>query len=344
MQWGIDVNAARFINGARETLNGDGDVAPEELKHLYTDQGCTLQVHQPQRWDATIHRIVAALESKFGCLIGCNSYITPENTQGLAPHYDDVDVFVCQTSGTKRWFVYNVEAGGPAGHLTTKSSPDLDVDNLPKKPLLDVELSPGDVLYMPRGTVHQAQANQGGSSHLTLSAYQRWNFATLATTLLACMAENAPMGMQHDNPCVLPEDLRRGLPVGWLYNAGLQVCLTMQYSSTLLLKQTEFHDLFLLQNLIRLRWRAQREVQPRRLQLRLGASARKRAPKRAPMRASPPLVMVPRQPPLGLLQGCGRWLRQWSHSLSCSMWQQTPWRLTCGSTVRPPIQNSSATR
>lgn len=35
-------------------------------------------------------------------------------------------------------------------------------------------LQVGDVLYLPRGTVHQAVAQTEDSSHLTLSSYQRW--------------------------------------------------------------------------------------------------------------------------------------------------------------------------
>ena len=33
-----------------------------------------------------------ALERLFGCLVGANVYITPPESQGLAPHYDDVEV------------------------------------------------------------------------------------------------------------------------------------------------------------------------------------------------------------------------------------------------------------
>lgn len=50
--------------------------------------------------------------------------------------------------------------------------------------VLEVELCVGDVLYMPRGTVHQAAAQTGDSSHLTISTYQRCSYADLATHLL----------------------------------------------------------------------------------------------------------------------------------------------------------------
>lgn len=32
------------------------------------------------------------LECFFGSLVGSNVYITPEDSQGLPPHYDDVEV------------------------------------------------------------------------------------------------------------------------------------------------------------------------------------------------------------------------------------------------------------
>lgn len=158
------------------------------------------------------------------CTMAQHSTRAPPHPQ----HYDDVDVFVCQTSGTKRWLVYGPDAAGEAGHLTTKSSPDFQAKSLPK-PLLQVELSPGDVLYMPRGTVHQAQAQEQGSSHLTLSAYQRWNYGSLAGTLLRCLMDNMPLGLSSTEQCVLPRELRVGLPVGWLYESGLQVCCTEQW-------------------------------------------------------------------------------------------------------------------
>ena len=37
-------------------------------------------------------RICELLESHFGALVGANIYMTPGGSQGLAPHYDDVEV------------------------------------------------------------------------------------------------------------------------------------------------------------------------------------------------------------------------------------------------------------
>jgi ribosomal protein L16 Arg81 hydroxylase len=109
------------------------------------------------------------------------SYLTPAGSQGLAPHYDDVELWVVQTSGRKRWRLYDNVNGYM---LPNASSPDFDQASL-GKPCMEVELAVGDCLYMPRGTVHQAEAVEGvDSSHLTISTYQRCSFADLATHVL----------------------------------------------------------------------------------------------------------------------------------------------------------------
>ncbi len=75
----------------------------------------------------------------------------------------------------------------------------------------------GDVLYMPRGTVHQAVAQQDASTHLTISTYQNHSVGTLAQAVL----HSAMQGQEE--PLCLPLSLRRGLPPGFLYSHGYQV-------------------------------------------------------------------------------------------------------------------------
>lgn len=76
-------------------------VASEAVLTDLFSQDCTFQVHQPQRIHDNLWRLLAALEAHLGCLVGSNSYITAPKSQGLAPHHDDVEIFVCQTSGGK---------------------------------------------------------------------------------------------------------------------------------------------------------------------------------------------------------------------------------------------------
>lgn len=55
-------------------------------------------------------------------------------------------------------------------------------------PLLPLQV--GDVLYLPRGTIHQAVAQEEGSTHLTLSTYQRWTWGDLASSMLRTALES----------------------------------------------------------------------------------------------------------------------------------------------------------
>ncbi len=64
-------------------------------------------------------------------------------------------------------------------------------------PVMELVLEVGDVLYMPRGTVHQATAQKSGdSAHLTISTYQHWSWADLASHLLQVSALHGRVSCQ----------------------------------------------------------------------------------------------------------------------------------------------------
>lgn len=56
--------------------------------NIYQEQlSCSFSCWQDELW-----RIQEKLESFFGALVGSNVYITPQESQGLPPHHDDVEV------------------------------------------------------------------------------------------------------------------------------------------------------------------------------------------------------------------------------------------------------------
>lgn len=79
--------------------------------------------------------------------------------------------------GSKRWRLY--APGDDADLLPHDSSRDFQEEELGKL-LLDVVLHPGDLLYMPRGCIHQAEAlHDTHSLHLTVSANQHCSWTDL---------------------------------------------------------------------------------------------------------------------------------------------------------------------
>jgi len=94
-----------------------------------------------------------------------NAYITPAVSQGFKAHYDTHDVFVVQVHARN------------AGRIC-KSSYDLPLksqpydESLPEpEPDQEFDLNCGDVLYMPRGTIHWARSNNSTSAHVTIGVH-----------------------------------------------------------------------------------------------------------------------------------------------------------------------------
>ena len=65
--------------------------------------------------------------------------------QGLAPHHDDVEIFVCQTEGTKRWRLYKPRNGFS---LPNQPSGDLKEEEL-SEPIMDITLKVCTPVLMP---------------------------------------------------------------------------------------------------------------------------------------------------------------------------------------------------
>ncbi|KAL9150979.1 hypothetical protein ABFS82_11G023800 [Erythranthe guttata] len=123
----------------------------------------------------SIAAIADGLASLFGQpSAGVNMYLTPANSQGLARHSDDHCVFVCQIIGVKRWKVFP----RPDFQLPRLYEPCdswHDLENKSRKSdggeCQEFLLEEGDVLYIPRGSPHEAvtDVNAGFSLHLTLA-------------------------------------------------------------------------------------------------------------------------------------------------------------------------------
>lgn len=96
--------------------------------------------------------------------VGANAYLTPGHAQGFDIHYDNHCALVLQLEGTKRWTVFAPRDELPVARCTRK---------IPRRelapPLFEIQLAPGDVLYVPRGFPHCAAAEDESSLHVTLS-------------------------------------------------------------------------------------------------------------------------------------------------------------------------------
>lgn len=160
----------RIVRDGKETpiaelVGEDASGYAHAVESVYAEyrKGATVNLlFLEQQW-SPLSRLCHSLSEVLNAMFHVNVYLTPAGTRGLSEHYDTHDVFVAQVYGSKRWRLYSSPMRLP---LKTQryARPEEGVG----EPIADFTLRPGDLLYMPRGTVHEAVSNETASLHLTI--------------------------------------------------------------------------------------------------------------------------------------------------------------------------------
>ena len=139
----------------------NGLIHPEKMMRLFNN-GATIVIQGGQRYFTGVKALAKNLSDIFASPIQANLYITPDKSIGFNPHWDTHDVFVLQIEGSKTWHLYDFEV-----KLPTKSQP-FKGQPLKAEKTQTLQLKAGDFLYVPRGYVHDAIADDGVSAHITI--------------------------------------------------------------------------------------------------------------------------------------------------------------------------------
>jgi len=208
IQWGVNLDAVTFKEDKRETHNLAGRAHAPVVWDMY-QAGCSMRLLNPQTYSKSVWKVLSVLQDYFGSCVGANIYLTPANTQGFAPHYDDIEAFIIQLEGKKHWRLYNPLNEDEV--LPQYSSRNFSVTEI-GEPILDTVLEAGDLLYFPRGTIHQGDATDEHSLHITVSCYQKNSWGDLFKKLLPAIIDQA-----------VSEDVtfREGLPRDYLNYMGI---------------------------------------------------------------------------------------------------------------------------
>jgi ribosomal protein L16 Arg81 hydroxylase len=168
----------------------------EAALHREFAAGSTLVLSALEGELPALFALTRALESELSVRFQANIYCTPSNAQGFHPHYDSHDVIVLQVQGRKRWMLYDTPITLPYRRQ------EFHPDDFTVGPLsAEFTLEAGDVLYIPRGLMHDARSLDETSLHITLGA--------LHTSVTEVLAEAlSQLGLRE-------VDFRRGTPVGY---------------------------------------------------------------------------------------------------------------------------------
>ncbi len=193
--------AVTMVNAAKELTAGDytyqsGLIDAARLYQEYADGG-TIVLNNLEGSLPSLMDLCRSMECELSCRFQCNIYVTPGGAaQGLRTHFDSHDVFVLQIEGKKHWRIYDTPIERPF------RGQEFVPDKYPPGALtMEFDLYPGDMVYVPRGVMHDATSGDGDSCHITLGV-----LPTSWTDLL--LEAVARVGLED-------AELRRTLPVGF---------------------------------------------------------------------------------------------------------------------------------
>jgi hypothetical protein len=157
---GHTVEQSKVTRSARLGSRRVGDLVDPDAALAEVADGATLVLQGLQRSWPPIAALCADLESALAHPVQANAYLTPPTAAGLSVHADAHDVLVLHTHGRKQWVVY------PAPDRPAATAAASPARGEPEP--WDLELAPGDVLYLPRGTRHAARTPETASLHVTI--------------------------------------------------------------------------------------------------------------------------------------------------------------------------------
>ena len=129
--------------------------------------GATIRVPHIELFMPDLQLYCRNLEKFIGVPIRANLYMTPPFSQGFQPHYDLDDIFVLQTFGHKIWSYHEKYS-----NMQPLPNQDMAFDASLHQPIgipKEITLDCGDMLYLPRGFMHEARTEDEHSIHVTFA-------------------------------------------------------------------------------------------------------------------------------------------------------------------------------
>ncbi|KAG6440800.1 hypothetical protein O3G_MSEX001507 [Manduca sexta] len=192
IQYTKNIDITSYVNNKRETHNPEGRAYAHSVWDSYLN-GCSIRLLNPQTYIPKLHLLNATLQEFFNSFVGANAYLTPPDSQGFAPHYDDIEAFILQAEGKKHWRIYKpLDKNSVLPRVSSKNYEQEEIG----EPVMEVTLQAGDMLYFPRGYIHQGVTIDGEHSlHVTINVNtpRRAEITDIIHTLFNQIKEHLPI-------------------------------------------------------------------------------------------------------------------------------------------------------
>jgi lysine-specific demethylase/histidyl-hydroxylase NO66 len=165
---------------------------PARLR-AYVDAGHPLVWNRARGVSPAIDELTAALSEAFGAHVWPNVYATGEAGTPFEMHFDCHEVLAVHCEGEKTWHISEVRVDRPldAAEMEPAVAAALRArrDEACARPLLEIAVAPGDVVYIPRGQFHNASTPRGRSLHVTFGIRQLAGFDVIKLLATAALGE-----------------------------------------------------------------------------------------------------------------------------------------------------------
>ncbi|MFF5447858.1 JmjC domain-containing protein [Streptomyces sp. NPDC012888] len=124
--------------------------------------GATVVLRGLVRYSPEVAAFCERLSRELGFAVSAGAYLTPPDSRGAGPHFDPMSVLVRQVHGVKHWRLQAPPVEWPRTMPRPGETYDTPV-------VAELDLHPGESLYIPRGFVHDAWTTDSESVHITFS-------------------------------------------------------------------------------------------------------------------------------------------------------------------------------
>ncbi len=151
-----------------------GRLTPTRVHQARNNTGCTLHIRHLEQFHPPAAALCQALQAETNCTSYVSAFITPAGSQGLQWHWDQALGVIVQLEGTKQWQLWRPTVEAPMLDYLSPMDPKVWNRRWIQQwkqagPDAEYTLTPGDVLILPRGWIHNPHSlhSPTESVHLT---------------------------------------------------------------------------------------------------------------------------------------------------------------------------------
>lgn len=134
--------------------------------------GATLALDFVELLTPGLRSVAQTIETVTGAQVCGSLFCSWKETQGYGSHFDTQNVFACHLAGTKTWRIYEGRmanaADFPGGNRQSFSEE--HHEKAKGRLVAKIDMSPGDLLYIPHGLYHDALSSSEACLHISFGA------------------------------------------------------------------------------------------------------------------------------------------------------------------------------